>query len=95
MKRCNTCKDLKALSLFYKNKVEPDGHRRECKKCTKIYNDNKGFGKRVPKNHRDNMSDYYLLSKIVKIIDESGEMVLSETAIAKIYKAIGQERKAK
>ncbi len=35
VKRCNTCKDVKALTEFYAHKRHRDGLRYECKPCSK------------------------------------------------------------
>lgn len=36
-KRCSTCKELKYLKDFSKNKSRPDGHHPQCKECRSKY----------------------------------------------------------
>jgi len=37
MKKCHTCKEIKPLNDFYKNKTMADGHHGTCKLCIKSY----------------------------------------------------------
>ena len=39
-KRCPTCKEIKLVSEFYKNRSATDGLSHECKSCRGIYNKN-------------------------------------------------------
>lgn len=36
-KQCNTCGEIKALELFYKNRGMVDGYYNRCKDCQKVY----------------------------------------------------------
>lgn len=55
MKKCNNCKDLKNLSLFYKGKNYKDGYRSYCKVCTikkktEYYEKNRKRTIKIPKS---------------------------------------------
>jgi 5-methylcytosine-specific restriction endonuclease McrA len=36
-KQCSSCKEIKSLSGFHKNKAKKDGYNNQCKKCRKEY----------------------------------------------------------
>lgn len=41
MRKCSTCKEVKGVDFFYKDKTRASGCSSKCKKCTNIYNKNR------------------------------------------------------
>jgi len=65
MKRCQTCREVKALCEYNKKTASPDGHQSECRACINEYNRNTNphrmyvAGKYIPKSHPNWKSGRY------------------------------------
>ena len=51
-KQCSTCKKVKDLTMFYRDKLRKDGRKYNCKACSEIFN------KRWRKNNPEKYSQY-------------------------------------
>lgn len=59
MKRCSQCKEEKELIEFNKYKSSKDGHRSNCKSCSRLYREkNKERDKEYRKKNKDKRAEY-------------------------------------
>lgn len=63
-KKCCTCKEIKDISMFSKNKNSKDGYKKYCKKCASEQ------GKKYRENHKEQVlkskKEWYEKSKLLK-----------------------------
>ena len=60
IKQCHTCKEIKPLLDFCRNKRIKDGHHTECKACVKIYQ-----SKNLYENINSNIQNQLTANKLV------------------------------
>ncbi len=68
MKECSKCNIERDISMFYKDKYSPDGHRTNCKECSKKYREeskelSKAYRERNKESHQKRNSEYQKMNK--------------------------------
>ena len=77
-KKCNTCKEEKKLSLFYKRKDTPDGYRSDCRDCYRDKSANKWFKDEDFRKRGSERSKKYAVNKLYNLTVEEYDLILSK-----------------